>query len=133
MLYWIYEYWLEAFKAGDQWADSMSFLRLLGYVTVRAGLACVFVLGEVAQIVPVLPSPFYVYVEPLQFVSLPGIYTGQQSTSWSVPNLPQLRGYELVVQQVVLPLASTQAPPLQLPPGWRFVLRLKWGVSGLEA
>lgn len=40
MLYWIYEYWLEAFKAGDQWADTMSFLRLLGYVTVRAGVAC---------------------------------------------------------------------------------------------
>ena len=40
MLYWIYEYWLEALKAGDQWADTMSFLRLLGYVTVRAGVAC---------------------------------------------------------------------------------------------
>ena len=40
MLYWIYEYWLEAFKAGEKWADTMSFLRLLGYVTVRAGMAC---------------------------------------------------------------------------------------------
>tara|TARA_R110002072_G_scaffold243682_1_gene402752 strand:- start:76802 stop:78460 length:1659 start_codon:yes stop_codon:yes gene_type:complete len=88
-----------------------------------AGLACVFVLGEVAPIVPLLPSPFFVYVEPLQFVSLAGVYTGQQSTSWSAPNLPQFRGYDLVVQQVVLPLASTQAPSLQLPPGWRFVLQ----------
>ncbi len=40
MLYWIYEYWLEAFRAGEGWADTMSFLRLLGYVTVRAGMAC---------------------------------------------------------------------------------------------
>jgi len=40
MLYWIYEYWLEALKSGAEWADTMSFLRLLGYVTVRAGLAC---------------------------------------------------------------------------------------------
>lgn len=41
MLYWIYEYWLKEFKAGSGWADTMSFLRLFGYVTVRAGLACV--------------------------------------------------------------------------------------------
>lgn len=40
MLYWIYEYWLEALKSGAEWADTMSFLRLLGYVTIRAGLAC---------------------------------------------------------------------------------------------
>lgn len=40
MLYWIYEYWLEQFKAGAEWADTMSFLRLFGYVTVRAGFAC---------------------------------------------------------------------------------------------
>lgn len=41
MLYWVYEYWLEAFRAGDQWADTFSFLRILGYITIRAGLACV--------------------------------------------------------------------------------------------
>ncbi|MCP5535338.1 MAG: phospho-N-acetylmuramoyl-pentapeptide-transferase [Akkermansiaceae bacterium] len=40
MLYWIYEYWLEQLKAGAEWADTMSFLRLFGYVTVRAGIAC---------------------------------------------------------------------------------------------
>jgi hypothetical protein len=48
---------------------------------------------------------------------------GQQSTQWSVPNSLLFRGYDLVVQPVVLPLTATQAPALQLPPGWRFVLR----------
>lgn len=49
MLYWIYEYWQQAFKAGEQWADNLSFLRLLGYVTVRAGVACMmtFVLSVI--------------------------------------------------------------------------------------
>ncbi|MGB0991669.1 MAG: phospho-N-acetylmuramoyl-pentapeptide-transferase [Akkermansiaceae bacterium] len=41
MLYWIYQYWLEELKAGAEWADSLSALRILGYITVRAGLACV--------------------------------------------------------------------------------------------
>ncbi len=40
MLYWIYEQWMEAARAGEAWAEAMSFLRLLGYVTVRAGMAC---------------------------------------------------------------------------------------------
>ena len=49
MLYWIYEYWQQAFKAGAPWADNLSFLRLLGYVTVRSGMACMitFVLSVV--------------------------------------------------------------------------------------
>jgi len=40
MLYWIYEFWLSELKAGAEWAETFSFLRLLGYITVRAGLAC---------------------------------------------------------------------------------------------
>lgn len=40
MLYWIYEYWMEALKSGAEWADTLSFLRILGYITIRAGLAC---------------------------------------------------------------------------------------------
>jgi len=88
-----------------------------------AGLVCAFVLGEVAAFPPLLPSPFYVYVELNQYVFMPGIYTGQQSTSWTLPNQLQLRGYDLLVQPVVLPLAGQQAPDLQLPPGWRFVVR----------
>jgi len=87
-----------------------------------AGLVCAFALGEVADIVPILPAPLYVYVEPLQYVMLPGIYSGQQSTSWTAPTQLFFRGYDLVVQPVVLPL-SGPAPALQLPPGWRFVLR----------
>lgn len=97
---------------------SVSFL-----ADLPAGLVCAFVLGEVANFVPLFPAPFYVYVEPAQYVFLPGIYLGQQSTQWSVPNSLLFRGYDLVVQPVVLPLTATQAPALQLPPGWRFVLR----------
>ncbi|MFT6180017.1 MAG: phospho-N-acetylmuramoyl-pentapeptide-transferase [Akkermansiaceae bacterium] len=39
MLYWIFEFWRDADKAGAAWAENFSFLRLLGYITVRAGLA----------------------------------------------------------------------------------------------
>lgn len=39
MLYWIFQFWQSAFEAGEAWAESLSFLRLLGYITLRAGLA----------------------------------------------------------------------------------------------
>lgn len=39
MLYWIYEFWRDADKAGAAWAENFSFLRLLGYISVRAGLS----------------------------------------------------------------------------------------------
>jgi len=35
MLYWIFTIWNEAHEAGESWAESFSFLRLLGYITVR--------------------------------------------------------------------------------------------------
>ena len=41
MLYWIFQIWSDAEKSGAAWADTFSFLRLLGYITVRAGLAAV--------------------------------------------------------------------------------------------
>ncbi len=49
MLYKIYEYWLSELKAGAEWADTLSFLRIFGYITIRAGLACLmtFVLSAV--------------------------------------------------------------------------------------
>ena len=40
MLYIIYEWWREAFQSGAEWAQSLSFLNILKYITVRAGLAC---------------------------------------------------------------------------------------------
>ncbi|WP_018969513.1 phospho-N-acetylmuramoyl-pentapeptide-transferase [Rubritalea marina] len=40
MLYLIYEWWNEAFQSGAEWAQATSFLNLLKYITVRAGLAC---------------------------------------------------------------------------------------------
>lgn len=41
MLYAIYEWWFEALKSGEAWAAQCSFLNILRYLTVRAGLACV--------------------------------------------------------------------------------------------
>jgi len=40
MLYWIYDFWLSELKAGAEWASTWSFLRIFGYITIRAGLAC---------------------------------------------------------------------------------------------
>jgi len=42
MLYWIYQIWESAEKSGEAWAGPFSFLRLFGYITVRAGLATLF-------------------------------------------------------------------------------------------
>ena len=45
MLYWIFKFWQEAFEAGESWAETFSFLRLLGYITLRAGLAAAIAFG----------------------------------------------------------------------------------------
>lgn len=86
------------------------------------GLVCAFLLGNVPSAPPVVPAPYYVYLDPLGFVFLPGLYSGQQTTSWTAPSLPQFRGYPLIVQAVVLPTSGVVAPALQFPPGWRFTL-----------
>ncbi len=39
MLYWIYTLWKDAQVNGAEWAETFSFLRLLGYITLRAGFA----------------------------------------------------------------------------------------------
>ncbi|MDB4295691.1 hypothetical protein N9908_05535 [Akkermansiaceae bacterium] len=39
MLYWIYTLWKDAQAQGVDWAETFSFFRLLGYITLRAGLA----------------------------------------------------------------------------------------------
>ncbi|MDB4382139.1 phospho-N-acetylmuramoyl-pentapeptide-transferase, partial [Akkermansiaceae bacterium] len=39
MLYWIYTLWKDAQAQGADWAETFSFFRLLGYITLRAGLA----------------------------------------------------------------------------------------------
>jgi len=39
MVYWIYTLWKDAQANGAEWAETFSFLRLLGYITFRAGLA----------------------------------------------------------------------------------------------
>ncbi len=52
MLYWIFKNWQSAFEAGEAWAESFSFLRLLGYITLRAGLA-----AAIAFLLSVLLAP----------------------------------------------------------------------------
>ncbi|MDE0825700.1 MAG: phospho-N-acetylmuramoyl-pentapeptide-transferase [Akkermansiaceae bacterium] len=42
MLYWIYEQWDAAFRAGESWAQTFKFLNLLYYITFRAALAAIF-------------------------------------------------------------------------------------------
>lgn len=42
MLYWIYQIWKKAEESGADWAETFSFLRILGYISVRAGLATLF-------------------------------------------------------------------------------------------
>ncbi len=39
MLYWIYQFWRDAKESGADWAETFSFLRIFGYITIRAGLA----------------------------------------------------------------------------------------------
>ena len=39
MLYWIYQLWKKAHESGADWAETFSFLRILGYISVRAGMA----------------------------------------------------------------------------------------------
>ena len=39
MLYWLYEQWEQARASGAGWAETFSFLNILQYITVRAGLA----------------------------------------------------------------------------------------------
>ena len=41
MLYWLYEHWEQARASGAGWADPLSFLNILQYITVRAGLATI--------------------------------------------------------------------------------------------
>lgn len=40
MLYWIYEWWQNAFDHGEKWAQTFSFLNLLKYLTFRAAVGC---------------------------------------------------------------------------------------------
>ena len=41
MLYWIYEQWEVAFKAGEDWAVTFKFLNLFYYITFRAAVATI--------------------------------------------------------------------------------------------
>lgn len=92
-------------------------------VDLPPGLLAVLVLGVVPNAPPIAPAPYYVYVDAMQYVLVPGAYSLQQSYTWNVPAQSQFVGLDFVAQAIVLPVGSTQAPVLQMPPGWRFVLR----------
>ncbi|MFK7742753.1 MAG: hypothetical protein AB8H80_20745 [Planctomycetota bacterium] len=91
-------------------------------IDLPAGLVGAFVLGTRPAVLPALPAPYYVYLDLNEYVFLPGAFVGQQSTTWTAPNSLLLRGIDLIAQAAVLPLTAP-APPVQLPPGWRFELR----------
>jgi hypothetical protein len=93
------------------------------HADLPAGLAGIFLLGSTDPDPILLPQPFHLYSIPALTVTLPGIYRAQQSLSLPVPNQPWLAGFEFVAQLVVVADPGMVAPPIQLPPGRRFVLR----------
>lgn len=88
-----------------------------------AGYFGLFAMGVTAEYPTIQPYPIHVYMEPGTIFTFPGIYTGQQSTSLSVPNNLALQGTDWTAQVVVLPGPGTLLPALSLPPGQRFVVR----------
>lgn len=93
------------------------------HADLPAGLAGVFLLGTTDPDPALLPQPYHLYSIPTLTVTLPGIYRAQQSLSLPVPNQAWLAGLDFVAQLVVVPDPGMVAPPIQLPPGRRFVLR----------
>jgi hypothetical protein len=85
------------------------------------GLSGLFALG-LTSTAPLLLPPFHVYMDPSATATIPGIYRLQQAFQFAIPNNANLIGTDLTAQMLVLPDPGVQAPPLQLPPGRRFVL-----------
>jgi hypothetical protein len=85
------------------------------------GLSGLFALGLTSRS-PVLAPPFHVYMDPSATVTIPGVFRLQQAFQFAVPGNPALIGMDLTAQMLVLPDPGMQAPPLQLPPGRRFLL-----------
>lgn len=87
------------------------------------GYFALFAMGVTAEYPTLQPYPIHVYMEPATIFTFPGIYSGQQSTSLTVPNNLGLLGTDWTAQVVVLPAPGTMEPALSLPPGRRFVVR----------
>ena len=70
-----------------------------------------------------LAQPLHVYGNLYATWLLPGVYSGQQSLLWPIPNAPVYRGLDFTAQIAVLPNSGVSALPVQLPPGRRFALQ----------
>lgn len=88
-----------------------------------SGLFGIFVLGFTDPTPTLLPSPYRIYCDLQAYALAPGVYTGQQSFTWTVPASIAYLGTDLMAQILVIPAAGVDAPWLQMPPGRRFVLR----------
>ncbi|MFO1078164.1 MAG: hypothetical protein U1E73_10630 [Planctomycetota bacterium] len=87
-----------------------------------SGLFGAFLIGFTELYPQLLPQPLHVYGQLAATWLAPGIYTGQQSMVWMIPNAPIYRGLDFVGQIAVLPNTGVSALPVQLPPGRRFKL-----------
>jgi hypothetical protein len=87
------------------------------------GLFGVFALGFTDPTPLLLAPPYRIYCELSAYALAPGVYSGQQSFSWTAPTSIAYLGTDLMAQILVIPAAGVDAPWLQMPPGRRFVLR----------
>jgi hypothetical protein len=94
-------------------------------VTTDVPTGCVgfLVVGWTAQ-TPLLVNPdLHVYLDLGASVTLPGILFGALSQGIPIPNDPAFWGTDWTLQMAVLAGQGSQSPPLQAPPGQRFVVR----------
>lgn len=87
------------------------------------GLFGAFVLGVTDPAPILLPHPLRLYFSATLTVSVPGLFIGQQSVGLVVPNHPAVLGVDLVAHLGVIPGPTVVGPPLDVPPGSRFVVR----------
>ncbi len=94
-------------------------------VTTDVPANCVgfLVVGWTAQS-PLLVNPdLHVYLDLGAAVTLPGLLLGSAAQGIPIPNDPAFWGTDWTVQLAVLAGQGSQSPPLQAPPGQRFVVR----------
>lgn len=88
-----------------------------------AGLFAFLAMGATAATPFIQPPPMHVYLDLAGVYTFPGIYRLGQGITFPIPNNILLIGSDWVAQAAVFPDPGVQAPPLQLPPGSRFVIR----------